>query len=197
MITKSQKKRKLILLAAEQVFMKKGFSSVTMKDIIEECNISRGGIYLYFSSVEEIFAEVLSVKYKMLMEQLELNVFSQKPFRLLIDDFFRTQKRWLLQMEGGMTAAKFEYFFSRSEKKDKLFLLNQFHQTKQLLLRILQYGASKNEIKFDDLILLAEHIMIFLEGLETLSMVGGVTEKIIDEQIMLIKGLIWTNERMK
>ena len=47
MADKSLKKRNLILDCAEKVFSQKGFSVVTMKDIIEACNISRGGIYLY------------------------------------------------------------------------------------------------------------------------------------------------------
>ena len=30
-----------------------------MKDIVEACDISRGGLYLYFSSTKELFEEVL------------------------------------------------------------------------------------------------------------------------------------------
>ena len=56
---KSQQKRKYIIEKARQVFMEKGYRSVTMKDIIEACEISRGGLYLYFPSTEEIFLEVL------------------------------------------------------------------------------------------------------------------------------------------
>ncbi len=48
-------KRDLILESAKVVFSKKGLIDATMKDIIEECGISRGGIYLYFRSVDEIF----------------------------------------------------------------------------------------------------------------------------------------------
>ena len=52
MPTKSFIKRELILDSAKQVFIQKGFNRVTMKDIIEKCNISRGGIYLYYSTVD-------------------------------------------------------------------------------------------------------------------------------------------------
>ena len=61
MAKKSLEKRNLILERAEQVFSKKGFSAVTMKDIIDACNISRGGIYLYFNSTDEIFMEVIKL----------------------------------------------------------------------------------------------------------------------------------------
>lgn len=34
-----------------------GFKKVTMKDIVEACDISRGGLYLYFESTSQIFSE--------------------------------------------------------------------------------------------------------------------------------------------
>ncbi len=58
-MSKASEKRELILQSAKKVFIRKGFNRVTMKDIIDECKISRGGIYLYFSSVDEIFVEVV------------------------------------------------------------------------------------------------------------------------------------------
>ena len=58
MSEKSDSKRKFIIEKATEVFASKGFRSVTMKDIVEACQISRGGLYLYYSSTEEIFKEV-------------------------------------------------------------------------------------------------------------------------------------------
>ena len=50
---KSEQKREHILQCAKQVFAKKGFRTVTMKDIVEVCEISRGGLYLYFGNTED------------------------------------------------------------------------------------------------------------------------------------------------
>ena len=41
---KSAQKKKLIVERARRVFMEKGYKEVTMKDIVEECDISRGGL---------------------------------------------------------------------------------------------------------------------------------------------------------
>ena len=46
MSDKSAQKKKYILETARNVFVEKGFKNVTMKDIVEACNISRGGLYL-------------------------------------------------------------------------------------------------------------------------------------------------------
>ena len=50
MSEKSEQKKKLILETARKVFVEKGYKLVTMKDIVEACEISRGGLYLYFQS---------------------------------------------------------------------------------------------------------------------------------------------------
>ena len=44
------------------MFAEKGFKNVTMKDIVEACEISRGGLYLYFESTEQILMEVLQME---------------------------------------------------------------------------------------------------------------------------------------
>ncbi len=48
MSEKSVQKKKYIIETARNVFMEKGFKAVTMKDIVEACEISRGGLYLIF-----------------------------------------------------------------------------------------------------------------------------------------------------
>ena len=59
MSEKTDSKRQLIIDKATEVFAAKGYRDVTMKDIVEACNISRGGLYLYFESTKQIFLEVL------------------------------------------------------------------------------------------------------------------------------------------
>ena len=88
MSDKSAQKKKLILETARTVFSLKGYRGVTMKDIVEACGISRGGLYLYFSSTEEIFLEVLRLE------------------RQEADDLFETQDRRL-----------FLRFFSRNRRR--------------------------------------------------------------------------------
>ena len=59
---KSIQKRRFILETARKVFVEKGFKKVTMKDIVDACEISRGGLYLYFESTSQIFQEVMKLE---------------------------------------------------------------------------------------------------------------------------------------
>ena len=68
---KSEQKRMYILKQAKTVFAEKGFRAVTMKDIVDICEISRGGLYLYFASTEEIFRAILLTQLE--SEEDELN----------------------------------------------------------------------------------------------------------------------------
>lgn len=47
MSDKSAQKKKFIVETARQVFKEKGYKEVTMKDIVEACNISRRIISLF------------------------------------------------------------------------------------------------------------------------------------------------------
>ena len=56
-------KKKEIIDAAIRVCKSKPAYYVTIRDVIKECGISQGGMYHYFSSIDEIFAEILNRAY--------------------------------------------------------------------------------------------------------------------------------------
>jgi len=54
-----QQRRKTILRAARRLFFKQGNRPVTIADIAKKAELSKGAIYLYFDSKEEICAQIL------------------------------------------------------------------------------------------------------------------------------------------
>ncbi len=50
-----EKRRELIIDAAEEVIRKKGFESMTMDDVAEETELSKGTLYLYFKNKSAIY----------------------------------------------------------------------------------------------------------------------------------------------
>lgn len=53
-------KKNQIIIAAINVCSRKPLYQVTMKDIINEANLSKGGIYLYYSNIDDILVEVIN-----------------------------------------------------------------------------------------------------------------------------------------
>ncbi|MFC1508968.1 TetR/AcrR family transcriptional regulator [Candidatus Omnitrophota bacterium] len=66
-----------IIEAATKVFAKKGFHSATLDEIAQEAEFSKGTLYLYFSSKEDLLYSILKSKFEPLMEKME-SVFTQK-----------------------------------------------------------------------------------------------------------------------
>lgn len=54
-----ENKKNNILKAARKLFFDRGFKSVTVDSIAAKADVSKGSIYLYFDSKEEIYAQVL------------------------------------------------------------------------------------------------------------------------------------------
>ncbi|MBP5253303.1 MAG: helix-turn-helix transcriptional regulator, partial [Lachnospiraceae bacterium] len=56
---KSIQKKQYIIDVAAKVFSEMGYKNVTMKDVVDACDISRGVLYLYYESTSELFIDVL------------------------------------------------------------------------------------------------------------------------------------------
>jgi AcrR family transcriptional regulator len=52
-------RREAILTAAKSVFRDKGYHQASVHDIIDEAHIARGTFYLYFSSKQDVFAQLV------------------------------------------------------------------------------------------------------------------------------------------
>ena len=52
-------RRSIILKAARKLFFEKGFKSVTVESIAQKAELSKGAIYLYFKSKDEMYTQIL------------------------------------------------------------------------------------------------------------------------------------------
>lgn len=55
-----EQRRKTIIDAAESVFFSKGFDNSSMDDVAKEAELSKGTLYLYFHSKEDLYAAIIS-----------------------------------------------------------------------------------------------------------------------------------------
>jgi len=186
---KSDAKRNLILTNAKKVFIRKGFATVTMKDIIEECGISRGGIYLYFQSVEQIFIHVIESHNQKKIKEARQYISENKSFEQMINEYLDKQKKRLMNLNNSLLIAMYEYRFANRCDNNREFFKAQFMYTKNIILSILNSGFAKNGIDRDT-DSLASSIVLLIEGISMLAIAVGVSEDFIDSQIMSIKEMI-------
>lgn len=55
---KKLERRNAVLAAAEELFSEKGYRNTTIQEVAEKAGLSKGGVYLYFKSKEELYLSV-------------------------------------------------------------------------------------------------------------------------------------------
>lgn len=189
---KSDQKKEYIIMKAREVFVKKGFLQVTMKDIVEACQISRGGLYLYFASTEEIFRAILFRELEEEEEELAQNLAESKTMADILLLFLKEQKKLILQKKEDLTIATYEYFFShKPERGSENILRTQFKTGIVVLTKILEQGALNGEFYCENPKQAATSIMYGLEGMKICSKTMGLSEGQVDRELLyLISGLL-------
>jgi AcrR family transcriptional regulator len=64
-------RRSDIIEAAERVFFAKGYDNATMDDVAKEAEFSKRTVYIYFNSKEQIYFEIMTRGYRLLISMLK------------------------------------------------------------------------------------------------------------------------------
>lgn len=185
---KSLQKKQYILETARKVFVEKGYKNVTMKDIVEACDISRGGLYLYFGSTEEILLAVLQQEADETDDVFSNSITEEDSAADILTLFLKEQKKELLRKKNNLTMAVYEYAF---ENKKNQMLRKQFEAGSRVIEKLIESGISSGEFYCEDPKGAANNIMYVLEGMKINSLTIGITEAMVDQQLLYImQGLI-------
>ena len=188
---KSAQKKKYILDTARKVFVEKGFKNVTMKDIVEACEISRGGLYLYFESTDQILMEVLQMEADETDDVFTERIAKEDTAADILTLFLKEQKKELLQNKDNLTVAVYEYFFAHKSTDKNNMLRKQFDAGVRVIEKLIEAGIASGEFYCENPKGAAANIMYVLEGLKINAQTFGITEKMVDEQLLYImQGLI-------
>ena len=193
---KSEQKREYILKKAREVFAKKGFRDVTMKDIVEACEISRGGLYLYFGSTEEIFKEILTQDLENEGEDLASDLGQDATMAELLMLFLKEQKKIILRKKQDITIATYEFLFAnKAEKKTTQMIRSQFETGIMVLNKILEEGVRREEFFCENTQAEATNMMYVLEGMKICAKTFGISEGKVDQELLyLVSGLVMEEE---
>lgn len=190
MLTKAEIKKLFIIEKSTELFIQRGFKAVTMSDIVEACQISRGGLYRYFKNTAEIFLEVINVTREESRFSLEQAVKVKQSAPAILDEFFREQKQELLHTENTLTIAIYEFFFMHKDNMEKNMLQQQFDQAVEVLTNFIQYGIDREEFQPVIPRVIAQNIIMLLEGIRVSGQVMSVKEVLLEEQFHFIKTIL-------
>ncbi len=189
---KSTIKKKYILGKAREVFAEKGFKNVTMKDIVDACDISRGGLYLYFSGTDELFLAVLADD---IAEDDEEAVTAALSGNASAGDmlalFLKEQKKEILRKKNNLIVATYEYFSVNKVSAKDNPLKKQFDTAVKIVEKLIENGVESGEFYCENPLGCARNLMYVVEGLKITSKTVGINEEAIDKEIMyVLEGLV-------
>lgn len=186
MSNKTDTKRQLIIDRATDVFAAKGFRAVTMKDIVEACEISRGGLYLYYSSTEEIFLDVCKSQdeeeeetSKNMIERLRVASSAE-----LLLWFLKEQKKEILKRKNSLSVAAYEYAFYCREELHNSNAKQRFETAVLVLEKILTRGNETGEFLCDDPKAMSSNMMYAIEGMKVCARTMGISEAKVDKELV-------------
>ncbi|MFW9957093.1 MAG: TetR/AcrR family transcriptional regulator [Candidatus Odinarchaeota archaeon] len=89
-----------IIEAASHVFMKKGYHRTKMDDIAKRLGVSKGAIYQYFKSKDQLFFEVIDSSLKFRKNEVMSIILSDDPMRIASEEFIEMKIEQALQTQS-------------------------------------------------------------------------------------------------
>ena len=188
---KSLQKKNYIVEKAKEVFQEKGYLGVTMKDIIEACEISRGGLYLYFDSVETIFNEVLRLESEEIDDVFGPAILEISSSADILGLFLQEQKKELLKKKGNLSRAIYEYNFGNKVSPKENASRKKFDMAVKVIEKLIEQGIEEGDLYCEDPRGAARNMMYVIEGLRISSQTIGITEETVNREIRyLMRGIM-------
>lgn len=187
---KVQLRRKEILDKAFEVFSLKGYSQATMDDIVKHSGISKGGLYIYFKSKEEIFLAIAEERFQLrsnYIKELDNVESASKKVELYIRWFLESLKNDSIRMVIRFTT-EFWSVMSRNTSNTEIGLTRYTKFEKDLEALLLE-GIKKGEFRNDlDTKSMVYIILSSLDGIGSVDAVMGIKiwEAVIDNYINMI-----------
>ena len=170
---------------AKKIFALRGFKVVTMKDICEVTNLSRGGLYRYFGSTTELFEELWC---DMISGQENVFAVAMKQGENaaeVLQNVLEKRKEEMGDSQNNLSLAVYEY----SHAVDSRFFENINHNSKKMWSEFLQYGINRGEIKPVDVNAVTDLILFSYQGARMWSSVIPI-ENVADSITDTIKKLL-------
>jgi AcrR family transcriptional regulator len=193
----SEERRAQIIEAALACYTRKGYANTTMDDIVAESGLSKGAIYWYFKSKDDVFQAAFTSMFEAVgietMASLQACETAAERLRLGA----RTMVDLARDIEGYF--ALIVEFWAQSENRDEVmgFWAEMLTQYQQVIAAIFEGGIQSGEFKEVDADALAWMIMTAYDGLAAYDMMipnldmDKISETFIET---LLKGLMADGE---
>ena len=187
-LTKQSIKAKAIRL-----FAQKGFKDVTMKDICEATELSRGGLYLHYSSTKQIFSEIIDDLMNAQGDEFSEKIEQGLSAKGILLQVLERYKNEMMDAGGSLSVAIYEFFSSETSKQNNA-LFRQYQKSYFMWKRLLEYGISRGEFNAVDIDAMFDLIVFSYQGVRMYSTLMAIDERTPNHIISLMKTLLLPKE---
>lgn len=160
----TQEKRHLILLAAIDCFLQKGFHQTSMRDIAKKSGSSLGNIYNHFKSKDVLITEIATLEAGELDDIIRL-LEGERSASLILQDFIDVYLKLVSKRENILLTAEITTEGLRNKSIGKGFVANRVKLTKALS-GLIDKGVKSKEFALDiDKKEVSHLILDLIEGL--------------------------------
>lgn len=179
--------------AAFALFAEYGYTKVTMQDICEKSQLSKGGLYRHYADKRQLFTEILQImqKEETFREQngMELGL----PAAEILNGFLEHIRQDLSKSSPQINIALYEFCLEYKEDVGSCLLSTQFQKGLSALTSLIEYGTTRGEFDSKDPQAAASAILFLVEGLRMTNEVMPVSDEILSEVFNQIKQLMGVN----
>jgi len=183
-----------ILQEAFKLFLKKSFKEVTMNELLENSDLSRGTFYYYFKSKEQVFAEVID-RYCVRIPTTPQKPINTESLFAFYHDYLTNASQMYAALGDNIRDAQADVFNYFSLTMDAMKRLPDFRATTKLInaeilkiwIRVIQSAREKGEI---DSVMTDEQIAWFfkftMDGMGMKSEIEGITSADNDRELLAL-----------
>lgn len=187
--------KRSIKAKAIRLFAQKGFKDVTMKDICEVTELSRGGLYLHYSSTKQIFSEIIDDLMNAQGDEFSEKIEQGLSAKEILLQVLERYKNEMMDGGGSLSVAIYEFFSSETSKQNNA-LFQQYQKSYFMWKRLLEYGISRREFNTVDIDAIFDLIVFSYQGVRMYSTLMTIDDRTPNHIISLIKTILLPNEEV-
>lgn len=157
-----------ILQAAREVFAKDGFDSARMDDIADVSGLSKGTLYLYYKSKDDLIVGLLKTTFNDLLMQLRTLLDVDSVVETRLRDYAQQMAIYMQRDASSLNIAYAFYAVAARKPSFRLLLKTYFADYRHTLTQLLEQGIARGEFTPFDTAQAAITLIALLEGLTLL-----------------------------
>ncbi len=184
-VDRSEERREQILDAATNVFARQGFHKARMDDIVQEAGLSKGAVYWYFESKDEIIDEIFDRFFSRELEGMHELVRLDTTVSERLFTMATVLAKEIEEILGIMPIAYELYAVATRQASLRRSINKYFQRYLDVFEDLLREGIRSGEFRAIDTRVASINIIALFEGLILLYMVGA-----LDRNWSSLEGLV-------